>query len=256
MRRLLLLGALLGAAPLHAQSLASRVAGAGDGAVTFEFAARPGVCGDGESFVQIGHSFIGHFSGDGMRGRCTRGPVQVRLERQGGEVTRVRWWAGVPRDRPESRDLGVVPAREAADYLLSLAARGAGRAAEDAITPAVLADSVTVWPTLLTIARDRESRRRSARQQAAHWLGRLAQAKLLGHPNDLSVERDESEDTDLKRHAVFVMSQRPRDEGVPSLLQVARTNRDPAVRGQALFWLGQSGDERALALFEEILRRD
>jgi len=254
MRRLLVLGALLAAAPLPAQSLASRIANAGDGAVTFEFAARDAVCGDGASFVQIGRSsYIGDF-GDAMRGRCVRGPVQVRVERQGGEVTRVRWWAGVSRPRPEARDLGVVPAREAADFLLALAARGNAGVAEDAITPAVLADSVVVWPTLLAIARDRETRRRSARRQASHWLARFAQAKLLGRPEDLSVGPEESEDADLKRHAVFVMSQLPRDEGIPSLLQVARTSRDLAVRSHALFWLGQSDDERALALLEEVLK--
>jgi hypothetical protein len=37
------------------------------------------------------------------------------------------------------------------------------------------------------------------------------------------------------------------------LIQVARTNPNPAVRKQAMFWLGQSRDARALAFFEEIL---
>jgi hypothetical protein len=34
---------------------------------------------------------------------------------------------------------------------------------------------------------------------------------------------------------------------------VARSHRDPAVRKQAMFWLGQSRDPRALAFFEQIL---
>jgi hypothetical protein len=34
---------------------------------------------------------------------------------------------------------------------------------------------------------------------------------------------------------------------------VARTHRDPRIRDRALFWLGQSGDPRAYALFEELL---
>jgi HEAT repeat protein len=41
---------------------------------------------------------------------------------------------------------------------------------------------------------------------------------------------------------------------VEPLLQVARTNRDPFVRRKAIFWLGESGDPRAIALFREILR--
>jgi hypothetical protein len=42
---------------------------------------------------------------------------------------------------------------------------------------------------------------------------------------------------------------------VAALIQIARTNRDPEIRKNALFWLGQSHDPRALALFEEILTR-
>jgi hypothetical protein len=41
---------------------------------------------------------------------------------------------------------------------------------------------------------------------------------------------------------------------VPLLIDTARKNRNPAVRKQAMFWLGQSNDARALAFFEEILQ--
>ena len=42
---------------------------------------------------------------------------------------------------------------------------------------------------------------------------------------------------------------------MPLLIEVARTNRSPKVREQAIFWLGQSGDPRALEFFEEVLTR-
>ena len=54
--------------------------------------------------------------------------------------------------------------------------------------------------------------------------------------------------------AVFALSQMPKDEGVPLLINVARTHANPAVRKQAMFWLGQSKDPRALKFFEEVLR--
>jgi HEAT repeat protein len=57
----------------------------------------------------------------------------------------------------------------------------------------------------------------------------------------------------VKRKAVFALSQLPKDEAVPELLHVAQTNRDPAVRKDAIFWLGQAHDPRALAYFEQIL---
>jgi len=47
----------------------------------------------------------------------------------------------------------------------------------------------------------------------------------------------------------------PKDEGVPMLIQVARTNRNPEVRKQAMFWLGQSKDPRAVKFFEDILTK-
>jgi HEAT repeat protein len=54
---------------------------------------------------------------------------------------------------------------------------------------------------------------------------------------------------------VFALSQRPQSEGVPILIRLARTDRDPEIRRDALFWLGQSNDPRALDLFEELLVR-
>ena len=62
-------------------------------------------------------------------------------------------------------------------------------------------------------------------------------------------------DRDVREQAVFALSQQPREVGVPALLQIARTNRDPDVRRKAFFWLGQTHDPRALALFEEVLSR-
>ena len=64
---------------------------------------------------------------------------------------------------------------------------------------------------------------------------------------------DNDPDTEVKKKAVFALSQLPRDEGVPKLIDVARNNRNPAVRKQAIFWLGQSHDPRAAQFFEDIL---
>ncbi len=242
------------AAPLQAQSLAARVQAAGEGAVSFRFAARPGVCGDGEHFIRTGRSsYHGFFYSGRPTEPCIVGPVQVRLTLENGAVSRVQYWVGPPRSR-EAKDLGVVSAPEAARYLLTIASRGTGQASAKAIFPAVLADSATVWPTLLTIARDTETRSHATRQDAMFWLSRFASGAVAGHPNQPFDEDDEeSADDDLKTHAVFVLSQLPRGEGIPQLLEIARSNPNRRVRSQALFWLGQSGDPRAIALFESIL---
>ena len=54
---------------------------------------------------------------------------------------------------------------------------------------------------------------------------------------------------------MFALSQLPKDEGVPLLIKVARTNTNLEVRKQAMFWLGQSKDPRAIDFFSEVLRK-
>ncbi len=90
-----------------------------------------------------------------------------------------------------------------------------------------------------------------ARKQAMFWLGHKAGERALGVLKD-AVEAPDG-DTEVQKQAVFVLSRRPKDEAVPLLIKVARTHPKPEVRKDAIFWLGRTGDERALAFFEEIL---
>lgn len=243
-----------------AQDVAARVAAVRDGRVTLRFAARPGVCGDGRSFVRIGeHQFHGHWDGEVRTRACEPGPVRVEARVVGGRVSGLRAYVGpVPAPASGVTDLGAVAAPDAARWLLSIARTGEGESAKRAIMPAVLADSATVWRDLLAIARDSDDRPRGVRQDAAFWLSRLAAASAAGAPGQLDAgEHDERESDAVraKKEAVFALSQLRGREGVPALVEIARTHREPSVRGSAMFWLGQSGDPRALALFEEVLSR-
>ena len=74
-----------------------------------------------------------------------------------------------------------------------------------------------------------------------------------GHRRILVVEDDP--ETDVKKRAVFALSQLPKDDSVPQLIHVADTNSNPVVRKEAFFWLGQSQDPRALAFLEQVLKR-
>jgi hypothetical protein len=242
-------------ASTRAQTLASRVAAAEKGTVMFHFTARPDVCGDGMHFIRTGrHQYHGSYWSDRPMEPCVFGPVQVRLTVDEGVVTRVQTWVGPLRER-YTPDLGRVSASEAARYLLTIAARGGPAASAKAIMGAVLADSAEVWPSLLAIARDTETRSKGTRREAALWLSRFASGVVAGRRNDPFVEHESaSEDEELKSQAVFVLSQLRHNAGVPDLLEVARTNKSPRVRSQALFWLGQSDDVRAIDLFETVLR--
>jgi hypothetical protein len=90
------------------------------------------------------------------------------------------------------------------------------------------------------------------RGQALFWLAQTASRQARAA---VRAAVDEDPEVEVKKKAVFALSQLPKDEGVPLLIGVARTHRSPAVRKQAMFWLGQSGDPRALAFFEEVLKR-
>jgi len=235
-------------AQLAAQSLAQRVQRAGDGTVRMSFSAREGVCSRGPGSITIMDDDDDEWETD-----CERGPVRVSLRMRGGRVAESetyvggRWRAG--RDRVT--DLGLVPAQEAADLLLALAPQVGDDDGGELVTAATLADSVVVWPQLLRMARDTKVGE-GTRRQAVFWLGQAAgdqAAKGLD-----SIAADGTGDIEIRKQAVFALSQRPADEGVPILIRIARSNRHRELRKTALFWLGQSEDPRALTLFEEILR--
>ncbi|MEO8560986.1 MAG: hypothetical protein ABI601_02860 [bacterium] len=113
-----------------------------------------------------------------------------------------------------------MPSAEAAELFLRIAETSDGRGAHGAITAAVLADSARMWRQLLAIVRDSADRPRATRHDALFWVGRFTAAKTTGgNAEDLASVVDDDDDRD-----------------------------DP-------FWLGESGDPRGVALFEDILRR-
>jgi len=89
------------------------------------------------------------------------------------------------------------------------------------------------------------------RGQALFWLAQRAGQKVAESAINNAIANDP--ETEVKKKAVFALTQMPAGEGVPALIQVVRNNRNPEVRKQAMFWLGQSKDARALAFIEEIL---
>ena len=231
--------------------LASRIAAAPDGEVRMSFTARPGLCdrhhryrsGDDDSDVEYDED------------ECDDGPVRVVLWMSAHEPTRLHVHVG-GRWRPRANivitDLGAVPASAAADYFLGLAERTSTHVGREAIFPATIADSATqvrIWPRLIALARD-NSKPTETRKNAVFWLGQAA-ANATGALD--SLVSDNSVDREVRESAIFALSQRPRDEGVPILINVAKNNHDPELRRKAMFWLGQTGDPRAIELFEAIL---
>lgn len=246
MRRALEFSVILLALPvsLSAQGLDRRIASVGDGVVRFSFAARDGVCGNG-------HNISISDRNDEWDGGCDPGPVRVSLHIRAGKVTDANTYVGGRwlSQGPSGVDLGMLPAAQTAADLLDLAER-APDGSEELITAASLADSTVIWPRLIALAH-KTSLPLDTRRHAIFWLGQAAGEAAT---RDLdSIVREDTAELEIRKQAVFALSQRPEDEAVPALIRIARSNPDREVRKSALFWLGQTEDPRALEVFEQLL---
>ncbi len=239
---------------------ASRAASVRDGAVRFTFTLRPGVCGRGSSIWTTGRPGRDGVTLDQKASRdveydveCDSGPGRVVLDKADGRVTDVRFYVGGRWSaRTTATDIGHLPARDAAALLMQIVRDGDGKPGERAIFPATLIDSVEVWRDLMRIARD-DARPKRVRTQAVFWLGQAAEGPATRGLAELVGEA--AVDREVREQAIFALSQRPKDEGIPALVNIVRTSKDPQLRKKALFWLGQSGDPRALNLIEELLTK-
>lgn len=249
--------AMLGGDAL-AQSLGSRVSAVRNGTVRFSFPSKPEVCGNGRGSISIrsGNGRSTYSSGSvNIRGRewedeCEPGPVRVAVDLDRGEVTEIRSYVGGRWRGDAEADLGLVSAKEASDWLFSVAQDGAADPAKEAIFPATIGEGVEAWPRLLRLAKDTD-RPREVRSSAIFWVSQAAQeAATVGLQEIID---DPSGDREVRKSAVFSISQRPKDESVPALIRIAKTHKDPEMRRTAIFWLGQSKDERAVAYFESVL---
>jgi hypothetical protein len=269
----LLLAAIVAASPnpaLAQGNLAQRVGNAPDGVVRLQFASRAGTCGDGRDMVGYRKAlFADSFQsiGNWKAPNCVAGPVRTALSVSNGRVTRVKTSVGGawPRSSERITDLGIVSAAEAASYFFALVPL-LERAGDKSrvLLPAVLADAGDVIPQLTALARD-GSRIQETRRQAIQWMGLLGDARVLpilvafaraGGAGPVGEDIDEDDEAPgmkgLATAAMASLSFLDNGVGVPSLIDIAR-NGKPAARGSAAFWLGQSGDPRAVVELHRII---
>jgi hypothetical protein len=57
----------------------------------------------------------------------------------------------------------------------------------------------------------------------------------------------------VRQDALFHLAHRPNGEGIPALVRVVETSKSVKLRKDAIFYLSQSRDARALELFERLL---
>lgn len=179
--------------------------------------------------------------------------VMVRVE--AGQVERIRAFPEHCRIDAGGRTVQWLTGVRPAESVAWLGARAttpgtARRLADGALSALALQAEPAALDWLLQTARAASAPH--VRGQALFWLSQRAGQRAVGAIAE-AIERDP--DTEVKRTAVFALSQLPADDGVPRLIQIARAHSNAAVRKQAFFWLGQSKDPRALAFFVDVLGR-
>jgi hypothetical protein len=179
----------------------------------------------------------------------------VLVRRQAGATTRVRalsWSCAIDAGGLPLVWLDDVRAEDSVRFLDGVM-RGAGTQRE-AMDSAMIALATHAEPSAADalVAAGRQDRSGEVRSQALFWLSQKAGRRALEVISD-AVEKDP--ESEVRQQAVFALSQLPPNEGVPRLIELARSHRDPHVRERAMFWLGQSGDDRALAFFEQVLAK-
>lgn len=238
-----------------AQSLADRVAHAGGERVQFTYASRPGVCGDGRSYVHMAGDGVNQFYGsygDLTAEPCVHGPARVVLDRAEGEIVAVRVYVGPPAS-DGATDLGTVPARDAADYLMHLASSAQGAVARDALLPAMLADSVDDQAPLTAIARD-PSRARDVRRAAIAWLGRDATDAAQAVRTLIAIATDEADGRAVRQSALGALTRVSDGAGIPPLIRLAGDSAGGWVGRTALQVVAASGDPRSRDFLRGVVR--
>jgi len=269
----------LGAQP--ASSIAARVGSAPDGEVRLAYASRPDACGDGKGMINLGNRHGVNVSSDSYgtwsRFNCVHGPARVALTVRDHQVVAVRtriggtWPTG-----STALDLGVVPAREAAAYFLTLAPKFSESSGHSPLFAAVLADSADIAPDLLQLARDgsrsavsalamidddaglaalmelARQGNESVRKSAVFWLGQSDEPRALALVR--TVIDDEHETIAVRKSAIFALGQS--NAPVADLVSMYGRLGEPKLREHLIFVLAQRDEDAAVNALMNIARTD
>jgi hypothetical protein len=241
---------------VDAQSLADRVASAAGRSVQFSYPARPGVCGDGRTYISTGGNFYGSYSTNGSD-QCLPGPVRVVADLADRNVIALRTYVGGPSPVVDAgvANLGTVTAADAADYLLGVASRADGRVGRDAIFAAVLADGVDLSSKLLDVGRD-QNRPLETRRAALSGLGHSEAAQLDRVGAALvQIATNESDAQGVRTAALSVLSRLDHGAGIQPLVRLASGNITSWVGKESMTVLAHSGDPRARDFLRSTVKR-
>jgi len=104
-------------------------------------------------------------------------------------------------------------------------------------------------PALKKIAETAEDA--DTRRDAVFWVGQRAKSADVIQFLEKIVREDS--DPEVRKHALTALVHAHQNLGVPALINLAKSHPDNAVRREAIFWLGQSKDPRAIEALVEIV---
>ncbi|HLX13234.1 MAG TPA: HEAT repeat domain-containing protein, partial [Bacteroidota bacterium] len=100
------------------------------------------------------------------------------------------------------------------------------------------------------IALAQKSENEETRKKAIFWLSQKAGKKATAALENAVYD---DKDYDIQKSALFALTQLPEHDGVDIIIKVATTHPNPKIRKDAIFWLGESGDQRALKTLIDII---
>lgn len=149
------------------------------------------------------------------------------------------FWLGNARGRHGYESLARILKEDSSDRVRENAVAGLAQSKEGGAIPALVA-----------AARDDKSPR--VRERALFWLAQKAERQISEDAIRRAIEQDP--ESRVKRQAVFALTQIKNGDGVPMLIEIARSNPNPVVKKEAMQWLGRSKDPRAVKFFEDVLK--
>jgi HEAT repeat protein len=133
-------------------------------------------------------------------------------------------------------------------YLRNLYSRIETQEAKEAIIQGMQEDEGDGGRWLIERALD-EREAFELRKKAIFWAG---QREATPTAELVRVYRD-ADNTNLREHTIFVLSQREDEAAIDELLRIARSDSDTEMRGKALFWLAQKDDPRIKKLIADLV---
>ncbi|KAA3615697.1 MAG: outer membrane protein assembly factor BamD [Calditrichaeota bacterium] len=97
----------------------------------------------------------------------------------------------------------------------------------------------------------KELKNKELRANALFWLSQNATSKKhIGAIRDAAYN---DKDGHVQEKAVFALHQLEKNKGLDDLIKIAKDHPSSRIRKKAIFWLGQSDDDRAIDALEDIL---